>query len=513
VVEPDSIATPRRVSALLLAGTLLWIFATGIQTTYAYAAKSTQSQGTIVFGAFLTSAFELVVINAAFVERTIFAAPLSAIHPTIMFVWSGIRVLPSYSAIGAGAATLGLALAFVSGLNNMRTEAEDSAIHAFQAFLKTWVVHNSEELEKILAHYSLKEEIRTKIVRFNLPGTNPTMILSGIHPGPFYPVGSYNLPELFFDRFSAKGMSALVMHRPGGHERNLPSQSECALYAEEAAQFAQRVQTNSPAKIRGPVSTKMEESTATGIVLGNQALVIVSSSPLGSDDLAYSTEERLLPLAREYGLEVSIVDAHNSIGGERVRLTLTDEGGWRNLFEKLSTEEENEFRAGFAHSSEIEFRHGRDISEAGLGVLVFQIGNAKWALAFADSNNAISGSKEEVRRKLENVGLKLIELCTSDSHNLAARDFAIERGYFALGEATPISVVADTITKLGQIAMDRLSSCNYGIDEMVSSATIIGTKAIEDFSLLARRSSRFAKRYLSVAIPLFLGLLLLTVLD
>ncbi len=63
--EPGSIATFRRVSAMVLAGTLLWLFAVGADLIYA-PFKSIQNLTTITFGAFLVCAFELVVINGAF---------------------------------------------------------------------------------------------------------------------------------------------------------------------------------------------------------------------------------------------------------------------------------------------------------------------------------------------------------------------------------------------------------------------------------------------------------------
>src|SRR5207244_1377224 len=104
-------------------------------------------------------------------------------------------------------------------------------------------------------------------------------------------------------------------------------------------------------------------------------------------------------------------------------------------------------------------------------------------LVLVDSNNASPGSKEEVKLKLESAGFRLIELCTSDSHNLAARGVAMERGYFALGEATPISDVASYVVKLAQIAESRLSYRRYGIGEFVSKVHVFGAKAIEDFGV------------------------------
>lgn len=514
IAEPDSIATLRRVGAMILAGTLLWLFASSLELLYVLLMGATQSRGALTFGAFLTCAFELIVINGAFVEKTKFAGPLSVVHPATILVWSNLIANVNIQAVAAGGAVIGLALGFIFKLKGMRTTTRDSSIQTLQAFLKAWVIHNPKDLERILSHYSLEESVSTKIIKFDAPVRKPTIVLPGIHPGPFYPVGSYNLPELLFARFGAGNLTALTMHRPGGHERNLPSQAESVRYADETAIFAERTQArNPPTDMRGPLFAKINGFAVSCLAFGNQALVTISSSPLSSDDIAYSTEGKLLPLAKECSFELSIVDAHNSIGNERIQFEVGDDRPWRDLFERLRREEEHEFRVGFAHSSELGFDHGPDISDAGMGVLVFQVKDVNWALVLVDSNNATPKSKEEVREKLESVGFRLIELCTSDSHNLAARVPTLERGYFALGESTPIADVALAVTKLGQIAESRLSSYKYGIDELVSSVSVFGVRAIDDLASLVRRSSAFAKRYTMLAAPLAVVLLLLTVVN
>ena len=513
-VEPSSIATPRRVSAMVLSGTLIWLFAVAAELLYSSLFKSIQNLATIAFGAFLVCAFEFVVINGAFVEKTRFAGPLSIIHPALIFLWSGSLARVSIPGVGAGVIVVVVAFAFIYRLKAIRTFTNDSAIHTLQAFLKTWAAHNPEELEMALSRYSVEESVGTRVIKFGMPKKEPTLILSGIHPGPFSPVGSYNLPELFFEKFDVEQMTALTMHRPGGHEKNIPTRDECVRYANETATLAAKILTkNRPADMRGPVLAKIDDFSAACIALGNQALVMVSSSPLSSDDITYSEEGKLASVAKEFGFDVSLVDAHNSIGSKRVKFEIRSDRPWRELIKRLRREEEHEFRVGFAHSSEVEFSHGPDISDAGAGVLTFEVEKTKWVLVLVDSNNASPGSKEEVKLKLEGAGFRLIELCTSDSHNLAARGVAMERGYFALGEATPISDVASYVVKLAQIAESRLSYRSYGIGEFVSKVHVFGTKAIEDFALLARRSSTFAKKFVMIAIPLTLVLLILTIVS
>ncbi|TLY13917.1 MAG: DUF2070 family protein, partial [Thaumarchaeota archaeon] len=81
-----------------------------------------------------------------------------------------------------------------------------SAIHTLQAFLKTWAAHNPEELERALSRYSVEESVGTRVIKFETPKKQPTLVLSGIHPGPFFPVGSYNLPSgaIIYQSYSLK---------------------------------------------------------------------------------------------------------------------------------------------------------------------------------------------------------------------------------------------------------------------------------------------------------------------
>ena len=50
-------------------------------------------------------------------------------------------------------------------------------------------------------------------------------VLPGVHPGPFFPVGSYNLSELIHRALRSEGVAPVVLHGTGGHERNTPTNS------------------------------------------------------------------------------------------------------------------------------------------------------------------------------------------------------------------------------------------------------------------------------------------------
>ena len=166
---------------------------------------------------------------------------------------------------------------------------------------------------------------------------------------------------------------------------------------------------------------------------------------------------------------------------------------------------------GYAHSSEIDFAHGPDISDGGIGVLLFEDDKIKKVLIAVDSNNALTGVREEIMNALRKSNFGFIELCTSDTHNFAARTLT-NRGYFALGEATKIDIVVETITKLARLAEERIEACDFTVSDFTKNVRLIGSESLDDFASLTGRAITFTKSYLRRAIPVFVLLLAITLL-
>ena len=58
-----------------------------------------------------------------------------------------------------------------------------------------------------------------------------------------------------------------------------------------------------------------------------------------------------------------------------------------------------------------------------------------------------SGLKEKLAAELSTLGMSLVDLCTSDTHKLAARN-RTSRGYFALGEQTDFNDIVTCVKEL-----------------------------------------------------------------
>jgi len=191
-----------------------------------------------------------------------------------------------------------------------------------------------------------------------------------------------------------------------------------------------------------------------------------------------------------------LVDAHNSIGGENCEQPKVD---WRRIFSDIRGSPEEEFEVGMAHSSELQFDHGSDISDGGMAALVFRTQGSVHALITSDSNNAVLGLRQTVIDELKKENVDLIELCTSDTHNSAAR-YLTSRGYHALGEDSDRDALIATIKKLEKLAEGRLSRCEVTTITSQLTLPLIGDKSIEDFATLTKETLSFTKAYASAAL-------------
>ena len=145
--------------------------------------------------------------------------------------------------------------------------------------MKTWANKDSAGLEAIIASHSETAQVSSKVLRFGALGGDVFIVLPGIHPGPFYLVGSYNLPGLISKAFEGAG-NVLTLHRPGGHERNMATAAETAEYSEKLGAFAATLSpSRQPARMQGPMVAKVGEATATASAFAKDLLLTVSFAP------------------------------------------------------------------------------------------------------------------------------------------------------------------------------------------------------------------------------------------
>lgn len=502
IVDKKSIATFRRAQAVLLGADLLWLLVAAIGAIYALSSGSAYPlTNAVLFGAFICIGFEFVVIQGAFEKNAPLSLGLAAVHPIATLFVIRLPELMSHLdlvALSAGVIALALLAAFPLLLRRRKTSLGHDALSLFQAFMKTWAAGNPDELEKIIADHAEEVEVTTKVLRFTAKVGDTYLVLPGVHPGPFHPVGSYDLPGVVSRSFKQLG-PVMTLHRPGGHERNLVSREETSKYVLGVTELAQSiVPGGKEAVLRGPVRGTVGKASVSASAFGNDLVMTVSFAPLGSDDIDTKAEAELAGPAADAGFDLSVVDAHNSIDPDLQSPAIGD-SGWRRLFETIKSESAGGFDFAYSHSSEVGFIGGRDLTENGISLLMVQKSGVKSALVLADANNSIPALRGAVERALSEAGFALIEFCTSDTHNLAARGLTVERGYEALGEATPTAPITELVVKLAKLSESRLSPALYGSASARAKVRVFGSKAIDEFAAITQASSKFARSYFRLA--------------
>lgn len=506
-VDNKSVASTRRVFGLFLVAAAIWTIPTLVGSIASFLLGSRVAFNEFVFGAFLAWAFELIVINGVFLKSTIESVILAALHPmlTLVVVTYAHPYTYAYSLI-FGTIGLLLAVGFLLKLKSLKTKNGIVSLQLLNAFLKTWVVHEPGELETFFLTYAKEESVRTEIFLFKSQYSNTALILPGIHPGPFSPVGSYNLSELIYRTVKDRITTPVVLHGIGGHERNAPMNGLVSAYAHEIKQFVDSTSVTDGALLKGPLHSKVGITNITTLAFGKSVMAIISNAPYLSDDLDPAAASNATDAASELGLELSLVDAHNSVDGEQRAQPVITKDDWKQILSNTLLLNANELSFGFADSSEIDFKHGLDISEGGIGVAIFAIGESRNVLVTADSNNAVSGMRQKIDDAIHKMGFDMIELCTSDTHNFAARNLT-QRGYFALGEGTSPEVIVASIEKLVRIAEKRTAPCSVKSSGFESRVPLIGHESLDDFAALTKNTISFAKSYVTLVIPVFLLLL------
>jgi putative membrane protein len=503
-LDPDSIISLRRMFGLVFASNLIWTIPFAVGSLFSWILHSPQpSLNEFVLGAFFAWSFELLVVNGAFISSTIQSLCIAVVQPAITLLLASTFVIHLNSAVTyaiiLGFVILGITTTFLLKFKTFKTEGVGiNSLQTFQSFLKSWVSHKPASLENYFTQYSQDEPVITRIILVSA-AEKVALVLPGVHPGPFFPVGSYDLSELVYSELRKNNIVPMVLHGVGGHERNLPTNELAKQYAIAIASAATSGDGQQVRNMRGPIRLKLGPTTVTTLGFGSQIVAFLSNAPYNTDDLEPKIINGATSAAKELGVELMLIDAHNSIGGENPEQQDITEDDWRRVFSENSASPEEEFEVGVAHSSELQFEHGSDISDGGVTVLVFRNQTSTYALVTSDSNNAVIGLRQTIIDEFKRDNVDLIELCTSDTHKSAAR-YLTNRGYSALGEDSNRDTLIVTIKKLEKLAEGRLSRGNVTAITSHLTLPLIGDKSLNDFATLTKETLSFTKAYASAAL-------------
>lgn len=361
-----------------------------------------------------------------------------------------------------------------------------------QAYLSSLSKNNPAEVENILSERAKESKVLTSQIRLHTKNTNADfrLVLPEIHPGPFHPVGGSNIPYLIYKNL---GSSAMVMHSVSNHSLNLPSQSEVENYL---ASLATTSVSQEGISCTEPVTVHINKTRCVGILFGKTALLFLSLSPHGMEDLPLHIKSEIEQFSKNRNFtQALIVDCHNAMGGE---ISQTDSedllSASKSCLETLMTKETYPLEFGYANSKAMNL-NAPDLALGGIGILCLRINGKKYFLGWADANNMENGLREAVVKHFSDNGYELIEICTSDTH-YTTKGVRNRNGYYQFGFVTKSNDMANWYLQIAKESEKNIESASFEILENETKVKVMGPSIFRDYSRAIDRTMKLTKGFL-----------------
>ena len=356
-------------------------------------------------------------------------------------------------------------------------------------------------VETIMESHSKLSTVMTSQLRLygNDGRSDFRLVLPDIHPGPYHPIGGSNIPYLMYKRLNS---SAMIMHSISDHSLNLPSKTEVDNYLQSILTSSKSSQG---ATCTEPIMTQINKARVTGIRFGRTAVLLLSLSPHGMEDLPSHTRHDIESMAKNRKFEhVLTIDCHNAMGKEIDDADSKDIlKAAKSTLDELITKKDYPLEFGYANSQDMNI-HNSDLAMGGLGILCMKINGKKYFLGWADANNMENGLREHVVSKFEANNLRLLEICTSDTHYSWELKVRNRNGYYQFGIISTKDNVADWYLQLAKESTSNMVEAEFELLEKQSSVKIMGTFLLGSLSRAVDKSMKITKIYMSVTFGFYL---------
>ena len=458
----------------------------------------------VTIGMFVFASFRIGIFTTILGESLKKAWGVAFIQPVAMYLvlipptmW--IDSLTNPLALLFGAAFLGLATGWSYFTDRAGRPAVDSTHELIQAYVTSASKNDPREMEQIIERKAKPSTVSTTQIKFqsNDKQVMFSMVLPDIHPGPFHPVGGSNIPYLIYKNMDS---TAMVMHSISNHDLNLPSQEEVNNYL---TSISDSEVLRNGVGCTEPVTVQINNARAGGLLFDKTALLFLSLSPHGMDDLTMDIRTQIEQFAKNRNFEqVMIVDTHNAMGDEISKEDSEDLLiAAKSTLDTLKTKQSYPFKFGYQNSNDMNIKKA-DIAMGGIAILCLEINEKKYFVGWADANNMENGVREQIVKHFANIGYELIEICTSDTHFTAdgARN---KNGYFQLGMISKPTQLANWYLELAQKAEKQMNECSFEILENQSKVKVMGSDIYADYLKCMNKSMNITKVFLLADAGLF----------
>jgi len=491
-----------------LFGNMLWVVTILMGLLSSLVLSKETSLFFITFGMILFASFRIGLYTTTLGASLKKAWAIAFIQPLAIFfvlvpqeLW--ISMLSNPIALGYGFAFLIIASVWSIVTDRAGRPGMKSTHKTIQAYLASQG-NDVKDAEELMEEHATETKVGTSQIRFSSDDeTKFTMVLPEIHPGPYHPVGGSNIPYLIYKNLSS---SAMVMHSISDHALNLPSRNEVDNYLKNLQNFEIKEEGM---KCTEPVVVQINKARVTGMLFGNNPLLLLSLSPHGMEDIPSYMKKEI----EQYGnnrnfTKIMTVDCHNAMGEE-----ISKEDGEdmlkaaKSCLDSLITKESFPIELGYANTNDMDV-WTEDLAKGGLGITCLKINNKKYFLGWADANNMENGIREKIIEKFSNEGYNLLEICTSDTHyaSVKARN---RNGYYQLGLITSGDKLSKWFIEIAQNAESKIKTAKYEILENETKVRVMGQSIYEDYSKALENSLKITKIFVIGSLGLFITSLFL----
>ncbi|MDC0035908.1 DUF2070 family protein [Nitrosopumilus sp.] len=491
-----------------LFGNMLWVVTILMGLLASVVLSKETSLFFITFGMILFASFRIGLYTTTLGASLKKAWAIAFIQPLAMFfvlipqeLW--ISMLTDVIALGYGFAFLIIASVWSVVTDRAGRPGMKSTHKTIQAYLASQG-NDVEDAEELMEEHATETKVGTSQIRFSSNNeTKFTMVLPEIHPGPYHPVGGSNIPYLIYKNLSA---TAMVMHSISDHALNLPSRNEVDNYLKNLENFEIMEEGM---KCTEPVVVQINKARVTGMLFGNNPLLLLSLSPHGMEDIPSYMKKEI----EQYGnnrnfTKIMTVDCHNAMGEE-----ISKEDGEdmlkaaKSCLDSLITKESFPIELGYANTNDMDV-WTEDLAKGGLGITCLKINNKKYFLGWADANNMENGIREKIIEKFSTKGYNLLEICTSDTHYAAVKA-RNRNGYYQLGLITSGDKLSKWFMEIAQNAESKIRTAKYEILENETEVRVMGQSIYEDYSKALENSLKITKIFVIGSLGLFITSLFL----
>lgn len=373
------------------------------------------------------------------------------------------------------------------------------------AYLYSWVCSEPTPLEEILEKNSIKSQIKTYLIELIGKNSSLSLVTPGIHPGPFSPVGSYNLPYEIINFYKLQNVNSMVFHSPSSHDVNLPSKRETENYL---SSLREKLIISEGYSCSKPVKVCRNKVTLNGLKFNDVILVFVTFAPYGIEDLPSEVQEYVKKFEVNGIKKVIVVDAHNALGPIPTKEDVEDlKYCLDELIRKINQESPSyAFKYNFTQRN---IPALKEVGPGGISCLLLLIEGLPFVIYSIDSNNAIPQLRPRLENELQRNGLFLLEMCTTDSHFSSGKVLS-KKGYYALGELSDCNYIICELSNMAKELQNSLQEASFKVFYCESNLRILGHAQIDVYSKFISASLKLAK--IGAVILLILSLLLMFII-